>query len=106
MFINTIAVGPLELVASWVTGCTAVARHLNWRCECVKFHRAGAESELNAGAATACDALLDSWHVEYRSAIATDRQDHSVRWLDKCNPHENMGRRQPDFVGKQVTQYS
>jgi len=71
---NTIAVGPLELVASWVTGCTAVARALNWHRDGDSFHRAGADSELRAGAATACEAVLDSWHVESRSAIATDEK--------------------------------
>jgi len=30
IFINTIAVGPLELVGSWVTGGTDVARYRNW----------------------------------------------------------------------------
>lgn len=79
MFINTIAVGPFELVASCVTGCTAVARDLNWRWNGVSFHRAGADSELKAGVTTACDAVLDSWHVELRSAIAKDLAQDRVR---------------------------
>lgn len=73
MFMKTMAVGPFELVASCVTGCTAVARDLNWRWYGINFHRAGADSGLKAGVATACDAVLDRWHVEFRSAIATDR---------------------------------
>ena len=34
MFMNTIAVGPFEDVASWVTGGTTVAIVRAWRCAC------------------------------------------------------------------------
>ncbi len=34
MFMNTIAVGPFEDVASWVTGGTTVAIDRIWHCEC------------------------------------------------------------------------
>ena len=34
MFMKTIAVGPLEDVASWVTGGTTVAIDRVWQCEC------------------------------------------------------------------------
>jgi hypothetical protein len=72
MFMNTMAVGPFELVASCVTGCTAVARDLDCRWKDVEFHRVGAVNELTTGTTTACDAVLDSWDVDCRSAIATE----------------------------------
>jgi hypothetical protein len=69
MFMNTIAVGPLELVAFCETGGTTVARDLNWCRKGAAFHLNGVDRELKAGVIT--EAALDSWHLECRSAIAT-----------------------------------
>jgi len=65
IFMNTIAVGPFELVASCVTGGTGVANDRNWfallRCH-------SGDGLVNFETAD-CEALLVSWLMGVRKAI-------------------------------------
>lgn len=71
---KTIAVGPLELVASCVTGGTGVANDRNW------FALLFCHNEV-VGVAVSfemvdCDALLVSWLMGVRKAIAMIKRRH------------------------------
>lgn len=58
MFMKTMAVGPLDPVASWVTGGTGVARCLFWLASCGTAIRD-----------EAWETLLMSWFPGRRKAI-------------------------------------
>jgi hypothetical protein len=65
IFMNTIAVGPLELVASCVTGGTGVANDRNWFA-LVRCHSGDGLVNFEM---VDCDALLVSWLMGARKAI-------------------------------------
>jgi hypothetical protein len=67
MFINTMAVGPLELVASCVTGGTGVANERNWFA-LVRCHSEVVGVLFNLESVV-CDALLVSWVIGCRKAM-------------------------------------
>jgi hypothetical protein len=74
MFMKTIAVGPLELVASCVTGGTGVANDRNWSALLLCHNEV-------VGVAVSfeivdCDALLVSWLMGARKAIAMMKKRH------------------------------
>ncbi len=66
IFMNTIAVGPFELVASCVTGGTGVANDRNWFAP-LRCHSGDGVVNLEM---VDCDALLVSWLMGARKAIA------------------------------------
>jgi hypothetical protein len=66
MFMNTMAVGPFELVASCVTGGTGVANDRNWFA-LLRCHSGDGVVNLEM---VDCDALLVSWLMGARKAIA------------------------------------
>ncbi len=63
---NTIAVGPFELVASCVTGGTGFANDRNWFA-LLRCHSGDGVVNLKM---VDCDALLVSWLIGARKAIA------------------------------------
>jgi hypothetical protein len=65
---NTIAVGPFELVASCVTGGTGVANDRNWFA-LLRCHNGDVLVSLEM---VDCDALLVSWLIGVRKAIVDD----------------------------------
>lgn len=66
MFMNTMAVGPFELVVSCVTGGTGVANDRNWFA-LLRCHSGDGVVNLEM---VDCDALLVSWLMGARKAIA------------------------------------
>jgi hypothetical protein len=74
MFMKTIAVGPLELVASCVTGGTGVANDRNWSALLLCHNEVvGVAVSLET---VDCDALLVSWLMGVRKAIAMMKKRH------------------------------
>ena len=74
MFMKTIAVGPLELVASCVTGGTGVANDRNWSALLLCHNEVvGVAVSLEI---VDCDALLVSWLMGVRKAIAMMKKRH------------------------------
>jgi hypothetical protein len=74
MFMKTIAVGPLELVASCVTGGTGVANDRNWPALLLCHNEVvGVAVSLEM---VDCDALLVSWLMGVRKAIAMMKKRH------------------------------
>lgn len=65
IFMNTIAVGPFELVASCVTGGAGVANDRNWFV-LVRCHSGDGVVNFEM---VDCDALLVSWLIGARKAI-------------------------------------
>jgi hypothetical protein len=74
MFMKTIAVGPLEVVASCVTGGTGVANDRNWSALLLCHNEVvGVAVSLEI---VDCDALLVSWLMGVRKAIAMMKKRH------------------------------
>lgn len=69
IFMNTIAVGPFELVVFCVTGGTGVANDRNWFA-LLRCHNGDVLVSLEM---IDCDALLVSWLIGVRKAIVDDR---------------------------------
>lgn len=76
IFMKTIAVGPLDDVASWVTWGTIVAIDRIWHCGCFEIARCvliAAALGMENG-----EACLYSWDIGFRSAMSCD---HFGRWV-------------------------